>query len=70
MQGTDFTTMESQHNMSDKPLTLKWKLKNHHPLLFDWNTRFVIEGEFQTRNTEADAWKSCSTEEEDYVLYV
>ena len=70
LNGTDFTTMEPQHNMSDKPLTLKWKLKNHHPLLFDWNTRFVVEGEFQTRNTEADAWKSCGPMEEDNVMVV
>ena len=70
MQGSNFTTMSPQHSMSDRPLILKWHLKNHHPLLFDWNTRFVVEGEFQTRNTEEDAWKSCGPEEEDFVMVV
>ena len=70
LQGTDFTTMEPKHSMSDKPLTLKWNLKNQHPLLFDWNTRFVVEGEFQTRDTEADAWNSCSPADSAEVMVV
>ena len=56
LQGTDFLTMEPKHNLLDEgPLHLKWDLKGRLPLLFDWNSRFVVEGEFQSRDGEGDA---------------
>ena len=60
VQGTDFMTMEANHKMDVRPLVLRWDLKNNHPLLFDWNTRFAVEGEFQTRDTEEGDWRSCT----------
>ena len=68
LQGTDFITMHPKHSMTDRPLRLKWQLKSQNPLLFDWNTRFSVEGEFQTRDTEADAWHSCTPAESADVM--
>ena len=69
LQRTDFITMEPKHNLSaEGPLSLKWDLKSRLPLLFDWNSRFAVEGEFQTRDGEGDAWKSCTSSESAKVM--
>ena len=68
LHGTDFIKMESNHHMYDRPLRLKWQLKSQYPLIFDWNSRFCVEGEFQTRETEADAWQSCTPNESAKVM--
>ena len=68
LQGTDFIKMESNHHMYDRPLKLNWQFKSPLPLIFDWNSRFCVEGEFQTRETEADAWQSCTPNESANVM--
>ena len=68
LQGTDFIKMESNHHMYDRPLKLNWQFKSPLPLIFDWNSRFCVEGEFQTRETEADAWQTCTPNESANVM--
>ena len=51
LQGTDCITLEPKHNLlAERPLSLKWNRQSRLPLLFYWNSRFIVEGEFQTRD--------------------
>ena len=59
LHGTEYTTMENNNSFATNPRKLEWDIDTKRPILCDLQTRFVVEGEFQSKIPDGE-WVPCA----------
>jgi hypothetical protein len=66
--GSDYVVIEPNNKLEFEPTQVEFEINNFAPLLFGPMSKFQIEGNFETRATDADEWAPVAAADASNVL--